>query len=184
MVERMEPLEKKQDLTGHDEVFALMIEQVRKYHVEGSEDYRFPPTAFTSMKGEIVAYDQETESLTIRFPVESHQLNAYGTMQGGVLAAAVDNTLGPLSVLVAPPNLTRHLELTYSRPATVEMGYITVIGRVVERKGRWLSLKADVRSPQGQRLVRAKARHWILDEHGVGDGTVSRSLSKAEVLGE
>ena len=180
----MEKLAKKQGVLGHDEIFARMIEQVRKHHVEGADGYKFPPTAFTSMKGEILAYDEVTQTLTIRFPVQDHQLNAYGTMQGGVMAAAVDNTLGPLSVLVAPPNMTRHLELTYSRPATVEMGYIIVIARVVERKGRWLSLKADVRSPQGQRLVRAKAKHWILDEHGVGDGTVSRSLSKAEVLGE
>jgi acyl-coenzyme A thioesterase PaaI-like protein len=169
---------------GHEELFERMLKQVRTHQVEGWEQYRFPPTAFTSMKGEILAYDEETETLTVRFPVQAHQMNAYGTMQGGFLAAAVDNTFGPLSVLVAPPNMTRHLELTFSRPATMEMGHVIVVANLVERKGRWLMLKADVRSPQGQRLVRAKAKHWILDEHGVGDGTASRLLSKADVLGQ
>jgi len=36
-----------------------------------------------------------------------------------MVAAAADNTLGPLSVLVAPPNLTRRMEITYARPAGI-----------------------------------------------------------------
>jgi len=34
-------------------------------------------------------------------------------MQGGMIAAAVDNTIGPLSFLVAAPNVTRRLEMKY-----------------------------------------------------------------------
>jgi hypothetical protein len=85
-------------------------------------------------------------------------------MQGGMVAAAIDNTIGPLSVLVAPPNVTRHMELKYSRAVTPQTGYITVIAQLLERDGNWLTFKAEARDPQGKRLVRAKAVHWIIEK--------------------
>ena len=66
-----------------------------------------PPPVFTSMQGEFVDFDLEEGILVTRFPVRQDYLNPYGAMQGGMVAAAVDNTLGPLSMLVAPPNVTR-----------------------------------------------------------------------------
>ena len=83
---------------------------------------------------------------------------------GGMVAAAVDNTLGPLSVLVAPPNVTHRLEMTYSRPVTLDIGHVIVRARLIERQGRRLLFRADVRSPEGLRLARSKAVHWIIDE--------------------
>jgi hypothetical protein len=81
-----------------------------------------------------------------------------------MVAAALDNTLGPLSVLVAPPNVTRRLEITYSRSVTVDMGHIVVRAEFLERRERWLFFRTDVRTPAGLRLTRAKASHWILQE--------------------
>jgi acyl-coenzyme A thioesterase PaaI-like protein len=126
--------------------------------------YAFPPPVFAAMAGEIVTFDLEAGSLSARFPVLESYLNPYGTMQGGMVAAALDNTLGPLSVLMAPPNVTRRLEVTYSHPATVDMGTIVVHARLLERQDRLLSFRADVRDPEGRRLARAKAVHWILDD--------------------
>ena len=85
-------------------------------------------------------------------------------MQGGMVAAAMDNTIGPLSALVAPANVTRHMELKYSRAVTLDAGFITVAAHLIERKGRWLTFKAKANDLQGQRLARAKAKHWILGE--------------------
>ena len=128
------------------------------------EEYAFPPPIFAAMQGEFVELDLEAGFLTTQFPVLESYLNPYGTMQGGMVAAAVDNTLGPLSVLVAPPNVTRHLEMTYSRPVTLDMGYIVVDARFRERRDRWLFFGAAVRSREGLRLARSKAVHWIIDE--------------------
>lgn len=133
---------------------------------ERVDEYAFPPPVFVAMEGEFLELDQEAGLLTAQFPVLEHYLNPYGTMQGGMVAAAVDNTLGPLSVLVAPPNVTRRLEMKYSRPATLDMGHIVVKARLLERTERWLFLEADVRSPSGLRLARSKAVHWIMDEVG------------------
>jgi hypothetical protein len=82
-----------------------------------------------------------------------------------MLAAAVDNTLGPLSVAIAPPNVTRILEMKYSRPVKPEMEYILVQARLVERKDPQLIFAAKVISPDGHKLATCKAIHWIIDNN-------------------
>ena len=129
------------------------------------EDFVFPPPVFIAMQGEFLEYNSENHSLNVRFPVLESWLNPYGIMQGGMVAAAIDNTIGPLSVLVAPPNVTRHMELKYSRAVTLQAGYISVTAHLLERDGNWLTFKAEARDLQGKRLVRAKAVHWIIDKH-------------------
>jgi len=128
------------------------------------QSYRFPPPVFLAMQGEFVHFDPQQARLTTRFPILEQYLNPYGAMQGGMIAAAVDNSLGPLSVLVAPPNVTRHLVMTYSHPIVMEMKTISVTSTLLQREGRWLSFSADVHDPTGIRLARAKATHWIIED--------------------
>jgi len=128
------------------------------------DEFRIPPPVFRAMQGEFLAFDPGDGWLIARFPVLEAYLNPYGSMQGGMVAAAVDNTLGPLSMLVAPPNVTRRLEMKYSRPITPDLEFITVKSRLVERKGRWLTFRAEVTDQAGTLLARARAVHWIVDE--------------------
>lgn len=125
--------------------------------------FLIPPPVFTSMEGEFITFDQEAGVLETRFPVLERFLNPYRSIQGGIIAAAVDNTLGPLSMLVAPPNVTRRLEIKYSSPITLDIDYFTVRGELIAREGQQLRLKADVRDPNGTLLARAQAMHWIID---------------------
>jgi acyl-coenzyme A thioesterase PaaI-like protein len=135
---------------------------LRKQHADHLDPNNFPPPVFTAMQGEFLDYDPEQSILSVRFPVLESWLNPYGMMQGGMVAAAIDNTIGPLSALIAPPNVTRYMDLKYSRSVTPEIGFITVVAQLVERENRWLTFSAEANDLQGQRLVRAKAKHWIL----------------------
>jgi acyl-coenzyme A thioesterase PaaI-like protein len=128
-----------------------------------ADEYLVPPPVFDVMEGEFLEFDFDARVLSAQFPVHERYLNPYGTMQGGMIAAAVDNTLGPLSMLIAPPNVTRRLELTYSRPITPDVGIIVVHAELLERRDRWLFFRADVRDRESMQLARAKATHWILD---------------------
>jgi acyl-coenzyme A thioesterase PaaI-like protein len=128
------------------------------------EKYNIPPPVFLAMGGEFLAFDLDNGSLKTRFPIRQEYLNPYGAMQGGMIAAAVDNTLGPLSVLVAPPNVTRRLEMKYSRPVTPDLEFIIVTARFIERKGPQLTFNAEVKNPAGDLFAKAKATHWILME--------------------
>jgi acyl-coenzyme A thioesterase PaaI-like protein len=149
-----------------DQLFAQVKEILSSKFGEQVDQYAFPPPVFAAMYGEFREIDLDSGTLTVQFPVLESYLNPYGTMQGGMIAAAVDNTLGPLSVLVAPPNVTRRLEMVYSGPVTPDLEEIVVTSKLLERKGRWLFFKADVYDPDGRRLARAKAVHWILEERG------------------
>ena len=150
-------------MTPHSSIYDQLVEVVRARVGKPLDQFLIPPPIFTDMQGEIVAFDLDQKMLHARFPVLERYQNPYRAMQGGMIAAAVDNTLGPLSLLVAPPNVTRRLELTYSRPVTLDMPYIEVTARLVETHVRQLIFHANITSPQGERLARARAEHWIVD---------------------
>lgn len=138
-----------------------LIEILTHKFGESLEQYLIPPPVFSFMEGEFIEFDQEQGWLKARFPIKSDYQNPYKVMQGGMIAAAIDNTLGPLSILIAPPNVTRTLELKYSAPITLAMEHLIVFAKLEGRAERELFFKAEARSEQGKLLARAKARHWI-----------------------
>jgi len=109
------------------------------------------------MEAEAVSYDADAETLVVRMPVRERYQNPMRLMQGGYLCAAIDNTLGPLSFLVAPPSVTTQLTTHFLRPVDPSIEYIEVEGRLAERAGRQLFLEATVRLPNGKTAARAQA---------------------------
>ena len=85
-------------------------------------------------------------------------------MQGGMIAASVDNAVGPLSMLVAPPNFTRNLEMKYRKAINSDLDNIIVIAKFVQQKKRFLHFEATVLDNLGNELAAAKAVNWIVDK--------------------
>jgi len=81
---------------------ASIIDLVKNRLGDRFDDYLIPPPVFVSMQGEFMEFELDSGTLTTRFPVLDKYLNPYGYMQGGMVAAAVDNTLGPLSMVALP----------------------------------------------------------------------------------
>jgi acyl-coenzyme A thioesterase PaaI-like protein len=157
-------------MENSNDIFLAIMNILRRNLGDRIDEYALPPPIFDFMQGQFVAFDQEEKSLTTKFPVLESYLNPYAAMQGGMISAAVDNTLGPLSVLVAPPNLTRELDMTYSKPVTIDMGWIIVKAKLMRQEGQRLFFIADVRNREGIRLARAKAVHWIVGKDFSGMG--------------
>lgn len=131
--------------------------------LQGSDmDIEVPPAVFIAMRGEFIEFDVENSVLECRFPVLQEQLNPYGNMQGGIISAAMDNTIGPLSMLVSPPNFTRHMEVKYLKVVPHDLQYIHVTAMLVERKKRQLFFEAEVKNDKGEILASAKSRHWVI----------------------
>lgn len=128
-----------------------------------TDEINFPPPVFDALRGEIINYDVVNKALVNRFPVLDEHLNPYGSMQGGIVAAAVDNTIGPLSMLVSPPNFTRHMEMKYGKVITPDLGYIYVTAKFIEKKKRQLFFEATVEDSEGNKLASAKSMHWVID---------------------
>ena len=133
------------------------------------KDFLLPPPAFEVMHGEFLTLDPEAGLITTRFPVLAKFQNPFGAMQGGFVAAAVDNTIGPLSMVVAPPNVTRRLEMKFGRPITIDLQHIRVEGKFLEREGRNLTFSAEVRDRKGRLLARGRSFHFIIDESEEGE---------------
>ena len=135
-----------------------------KSKLRGREDqFVIPPPVFDAMQAEVVDYDMGKASLTVKFPVLDHQLNPYGNMQGGMIAAAIDNTIGPLSMLVAPPNFTRHMEVKYKKVISPDLGYFYVTAKFVAQKKRQLVFDVVVKDAKGNGLATAKSTNWVVD---------------------
>lgn len=124
-----------------------------------SGNLQIPPPVFTEMGGEFLAFDPVAKSLTVRFPVQARYQNPMGYMQGGMIAAAVDNVIGPLSFLIAPPSVTKTLTMTYLRPIPATLSEIVVQAWLVSAEGRELLFAAEVRRGENAVLATAEARH-------------------------
>lgn len=135
----------------------------------GAAGLKIPPPVFADMEAEVRDYrpgdadrDHVGASMTVRFPVLERYQNPMGVMQGGVVAAAVDNVVGPLSYLVAPPSVTAQLAMTYLAPATADTEHVEVTARLVSRAGRQLVFDAVVTAPDGTEIAVGRLTNTIV----------------------
>ena len=82
-----------------------------------------------------------------------------------MIAAAVDNAVGPLSMLIAPPNFTRNLEMKYKKAINSDLDYITVITKFVQQRKRFLYFEETVLDNLGNKLAAAKVVNWIIENN-------------------
>ena len=108
-------------------------------------------------------FDLDTGFLKIKIPVLTEHMNPFGNMQGGMIAAAIDNTLGPLSMAVAPPNFTRHFEIKYRRAIPLETGYLYVTATLTGQRKQQLFFSATVADDEGNEFATAKSTHWVIE---------------------
>ena len=136
------------------------IERMGKLMASGQ--LKLPPPIFTDMAGEFVDMDLAAKTLTVRFPVQERYQNPMGYMQGGMIAAALDNAIGPLSFMVAAPNVTKTMEVNYLRPISASIEEITVVAAFEGQNGRELTFVADVLRNDGTKLATARSLNVLL----------------------
>ena len=108
-----------------------------------------PPKVFLDMKGEFTEF-VKGEKLVARFPNLERYMNPFGFMQGGIIVAAIDNTIAPLSYVSALPNITKEINTTYKRPIKQSDTYIQVIATVVKLTATNITLHAEVLNSKGK----------------------------------
>ncbi len=121
-----------------------------------------PPSSFTMMHCEMIAYDEKEMSLVVQIPLSPLWLNPYGTMQGGLIEAAIDNTVGPLSLLVAPMNMTRSIETKFIKAVTLESEHIYVHAKLIEHRKKRLTFEVSVQDKDGEIFTKSKVVNFIL----------------------
>ena len=100
---------------------------------------------------------------TTHFQLDRCHEGPPGHIHGGIVATLLDEAMSklnrPLNVLA----MTRHMEVDYLRPVPL---YQTLVltSRHLRREGRKLFHEAEVQSPDGQVLARAKGVFIVVDE--------------------
>ena len=101
------------------------------------------------------APDAHKEVCRITFPVREMVMNPQGALHGGVMASAMDISMGHLVNKVAGPGATVEMKIQYLRP--VGVGLAVCEGRFT-RRGRTLSfMESRLTCPDGKLSALASA---------------------------
>src|SRR5205807_2031254 len=91
------------------------------------------PPAPTLLGWQLEAIDPDAGTITVRFEARTEFTNPQGNVQGGILAAMLDDTMGPALVATLPPGyFTPTLEMKVSYFAPAKVGPLWGHGRVVK----------------------------------------------------
>jgi uncharacterized protein (TIGR00369 family) len=94
----------------------------------------------------------------MRFEAREEFYNPHGAVQGGILAAMLDDTLGPAGFTLLDEGAfapTIGLNVTFIRPARA--GYLIGEGRVVHRSRGYLHLEGKLTTEDGELIATATA---------------------------
>ena len=122
-------------------------------------DGRAPMPPVAQLLGwQLESVDPGAGTIVIRYEARHEFTNPMGNIQGGLLAAMLDDTMGPALVATLPPGgfaPTLEMKVTYLEPAVV--GPLWGHGRVVKRGGTISFVEADLVDGDGRIIARATA---------------------------
>lgn len=117
-----------------------------------------PPPAAVTLGWELVEVDPEQGTIKVAFEAGEQFVNPVGVIQGGFLAAMLDDTLGPALVATLPANQfapTLDLHVQFLRPA--RPGRLLGHGRIVKRGKDVCFLAGELIGPDGKTVAVATA---------------------------
>ncbi len=129
---------------------------------------QIPPPCWDLFHAEPVRF--EPGAVEIRFRgAEEHQ-NPYGLIQGGLLAAMIDNCIGPAVYLVAPDRQSTTIEMKVTYLAPARPGDLLVGKAEVIKHGRTAAfVEVSLEKDDGTLVARASATNVFLGEVEVPD---------------
>ncbi|MCK2212832.1 PaaI family thioesterase [Actinomadura sp. ATCC 31491] len=117
-----------------------------------------PPPAAATLGWELLDVDPGRGTIEVAFVADERFTNPMGVVQGGFLAAMLDDTLGPALVATLPeghfaPTLDLHVQ--FLRPA--RPGRLVGRGRVVRRGRQVCFMSGELLGPDGEPVAVATA---------------------------
>ena len=103
--------------------------------------------------------DPEAGSIVVSYDAKPEFANPMGNVQGGVIAAMLDDTMGPALIATLPHGRvapTLEMKVSFLEPASIG-GRLFGHGRVLKVGGTIAFLEGDVRDEKGRVLARATA---------------------------
>jgi uncharacterized protein (TIGR00369 family) len=125
-----------------------------------------PPAART-LGWQLEEVDPDAGTVRIAFAARPEFANPTGAIQGGFLAAMLDDTMGPaLIATLEPDQFAPTLELKVSFVRSARPGRLIGTARVVHRGGTIAFLAGELHDDAGQLLATASATARIVRTNG------------------
>ena len=113
--------------------------------------------------------DVTAGTIVVRYEAKPEFTNPLGNVQGGLIAAMLDDAMGPALVATLPPGQfapTLEMKISYLAPAKV--GPLWAHGRVVKRGRSNAFVEGDLVDESGKLLARASATVLIITTDAPG----------------
>lgn len=127
------------------------------------EGRRPAPAAARTLGFKLLEIDERRGWIRVQFDGKPEFANPMGVIQGGFLAAMLDDTLGPALVCTLGKDQfapTIELKVNFIRPA--QIGTLIGEGRVVDRGGTIAFLSGELKSEAGDLIATATATARIV----------------------
>jgi uncharacterized protein (TIGR00369 family) len=112
----------------------------------------------------LLSIDPERGEIRVRFEAKADFLNPAGTVQGGILSAMLDDTMGPAAVALLGGNrFTQTLELKTSFYRPARPGPIIGFGRVAHRGRELVFLEGTLSDGEGKSLAAATSTARVIE---------------------
>jgi uncharacterized protein (TIGR00369 family) len=139
------------------------VSERKGYFWDVMEGRKPPPPAAELLGFELLAIDPSQGTIRVRFAARPEFANPIGAVQGGFLAAMLDETLGPaLTATLEPGQFAPTIELKVNFIAPAEPGSLVAEGRVVSRGGSIAFLAGELRTEAGALVATATATARIV----------------------
>lgn len=107
--------------------------------------------------------DPDAGTISVRYDVRRDFLNTMGNVQGGFIAAMLDEAMGPALIATLPPGQfapTLEMKVSYLEP--VGVGPVWAHGRIVKRGSTTAFVEGELVDEAGTVLARASATARII----------------------
>lgn len=119
------------------------------------------PRAAATLGAEITELDADAGTVTVQFQASEGFANPFGDVQGGFLAAMLDDTMGPaLFFTLAEGEVAPTLEMKVNFIKSARVGPLTSQGRIISKGRSVCVLEAELRQ-DGELIARSSATALI-----------------------
>lgn len=109
-----------------------------------------------------LTFETDGERVRARLRLDERHQGAPGFAHGGMLATAMDDTIGTLLYVHKSPAVTANLQIDYRRPAFINTDYV-VTAWTDRVEGRKLHLCSDIRDATDAVVAEARALFLVVD---------------------
>ena len=136
-----------------------MVQAASRYNfVDIAKGFAKPPPAAQLLGWRFIELDRATSTLRCSFQATEGFLNPAGVIQGGILAAMLDETMGPVTAAVSGDEIfAQTLEIKVSFLGAAYPGEILGEGRVLKRGRDIIFLEGRLTDSAGKVLAVATA---------------------------